>query len=101
VRILHRDSAAAPVCTLTEKRAEKREAEIMSASEEQGVDSRGFTLIELLVVLSIIALLLARLLPMLGQVRRQAQAAGCQANLRRWSLFYAACAAENDGRMWS
>jgi prepilin-type N-terminal cleavage/methylation domain-containing protein len=101
LRVLHRDSAAAPVCTLTQKRVEEREAEIMSDSGKQSVDSRGFTLIELLVVISVIALLLAILLPVLGRVRKQAQATGCQARLRQWSLFYAAYAAENDGRMCS
>ena len=46
----------------------------------------GFTLIELLVVISIIALLIALLLPALGDTRDQARTTACMSNARQISL---------------
>jgi prepilin-type N-terminal cleavage/methylation domain-containing protein/prepilin-type processing-associated H-X9-DG protein len=48
----------------------------------------AFTLIELLVVISIVTILMAILLPTLQQVRKRAQAAGCQARLRQWGIVF-------------
>ncbi|MHC4637821.1 MAG: type II secretion system protein [Planctomycetota bacterium] len=59
--------------------------------------SRGFTLIELLVVISIIALLMAILLPTLAKAKEQALAASCKANLRQWTVAYTMKLNDNNG----
>ena len=62
------------------------------------LNAAGFTLIELLVVISIIALLIAILLPALQRVRRQAREMVCQARLRQWGLTLDTYATDNQGR---
>ena len=57
----------------------------------------AFTLIELLVVVSIIALLMGILMPVLGKARETARSAVCRANLRRLSLAGNVYVNENDG----
>ena len=64
------------------------------------INRSGFTLIELLVVISIVALLMAVLLPALQVVRKQAQGTACQANLRQWSLVLSMYTNEHDGRFF-
>ena len=57
----------------------------------------GFTLVELLVVISIIALLIALLLPALGSARRSAYDTQCLSNLRGMGVSFAAYLTDNQG----
>lgn len=58
----------------------------------------GFTLIELLVVISIIALLIALLLPAMGNAKEVAKNTQCLVNLKSFMLAYLTYAEENDSR---
>ena len=57
----------------------------------------GFTLIELLVVISIIAMLVALLLPALSAAREQARRMQCAANLRQVAMLTTTYATDNNG----
>ncbi|MDA3963343.1 MAG: DUF1559 domain-containing protein [Planctomycetota bacterium] len=57
----------------------------------------GFTLIELLVVVSILAILVALLLPAISMAKRSARNLQCQSNLRQIGLGLAGYSLDNDG----
>ncbi|MFA5292127.1 MAG: prepilin-type N-terminal cleavage/methylation domain-containing protein [Phycisphaerae bacterium] len=59
----------------------------------------GFTLVELLVVVSIIALLLAMLLPSLNKAREMGRTIMCENNLKQLGTAWYAYAMANDGRL--
>ncbi len=60
---------------------------------------KAFTLIELLVVISIIALLIAILLPALGSARKTARAISCQSNIRNIGLCFATFSTDHKDRL--
>lgn len=59
---------------------------------------KAFTLIELLVVISIIALLMAVLLPSLQRAREQAKAVACMSNQKQWGIYFSLYTQDNNGR---
>jgi len=63
------------------------------------IQKRGFTLIELLVVISIIALLISILLPVLQQTKAAAESVKCKSNLRSIGLGWAIYADLSDGHI--
>jgi prepilin-type N-terminal cleavage/methylation domain-containing protein/prepilin-type processing-associated H-X9-DG protein len=59
---------------------------------------QAFTLIELLVVISIIALLMAILMPALQRVKAQAAEMRCRGNLKQYGIVQTMYLDDNDGR---
>ena len=57
----------------------------------------GFTLIELLVVISIIALLVAILIPVIRKAKIHAQIAVCMSNMHQWALIWKMYTDDHDG----
>lgn len=65
------------------------------------ITSKAFTLVELLVVISIIALLLAVLMPALGRARRIAKRTICLSNQRQLVMSWMLYAQNNDNSLCS
>ncbi len=65
----------------------------------QSCKNVGFTLIELLIVVGLIALLLAILLPSLGDGQRSAKAASCLNNIRQIGIAHRMYMLNNEGRI--
>ena len=61
--------------------------------------NKGFTLIELLVVISIIAVLMAIMMPALGKVKQQAERLICNTHLKDLGNLVNVYAADNEGKM--
>jgi prepilin-type N-terminal cleavage/methylation domain-containing protein len=61
--------------------------------------AKAFTLIELLVVISIIALLMAMLMPALTRVKKQARSVACLTKLKQWSLYFSMYTEDYDGHL--
>jgi len=59
---------------------------------------KGFTLIELLVVISVIALLMAILLPALQKAKYQAKRIVCMSNVRQQLMTFFTYSEDNDGK---
>jgi prepilin-type N-terminal cleavage/methylation domain-containing protein len=66
--------------------------------KNETVKDRGFTLVELLVVISIIALLLAVLMPAMGKARKLAQRTVCQTRLQQLTMAGMVYSQGNNGK---
>ena len=67
------------------------------SAETSPSNRRAFTLVEMFVAISIIALLVALLLPTLRQARRAAKQARCKSNLHQLSIGFISYATDENG----
>lgn len=88
-----------PSCTWMDRSAGRSLGNQGSGTRWRAKPLYGFTLIELLVVISIIALLIAILLPSLKSARDAAQAIKCGTNLRSLGVSSAVWAMDHDNQI--
>ncbi len=72
----------------------------MTGLRDSTMRRHAFTLIELLVVISIIALLIAVLLPALGQAREAAKSMACLSNLRQSAIALSTYSGDQRGKIY-
>ena len=74
---------------------------MVSRDRFRGADVRwrAFTLIELLVVISVIAVLMAILMPSLQKARRMGQAVVCRSHLKQWGQIFHLYAFDNENKL--
>ena len=75
----------------------KRRAALIIHHPLSTINRRAFTLVELLVVISLIAILMAILVPVVGRARRMAKATVCQSTVRQWGQILGVYTTENKG----
>lgn len=64
-------------------------------------ENKAFTLVELLVVISIIAILMAILIPVMSKARDQARGVICKSNLKQWGLVAQTYTMQNNNRYFT
>jgi prepilin-type N-terminal cleavage/methylation domain-containing protein len=90
----------APICETTEQRRSEGKVSCHRVAKRYSTGKlvTGFTLVELLVVISIIAVLLAVLMPALTKAREQGRLVVCKSNVRQWALMLSMYTNANNGR---
>lgn len=68
---------------------------------KKGSLRRAFTLIELLVTIAIIAILMAIIFPVLGNMRERSRSMACISNLRNLGVVMAQFRSERKNRLWN
>jgi prepilin-type N-terminal cleavage/methylation domain-containing protein/prepilin-type processing-associated H-X9-DG protein len=75
----------------------ERVSKVDGMRNSKGAIGKGFTLVELLVVIAVIALLMAILMPVLGQAKKQAGGVIDQSNQRQWGLMFMMFTEDHEG----
>jgi prepilin-type N-terminal cleavage/methylation domain-containing protein len=86
---------------VSKQKGEFNAAEIKVSNRGRCRFQEAFTLVELLVVISIIAILLSVLVPVMGKAKKQAKTIICQSNLKQWGLLYTMYCGDNNGYFFS